>query len=192
MNPGKEICKELKEYNNMKICKLFLFFIILGCSVEIYAQSSKEMISEANTFVIYRNDIKDITIKTDSLIVKKYDRWWPKSHWDSDTTSYSTVGWYDVAIYLTDDCISRISNTEWNDSLYVMIEDCEYHIGVFRVVENLWLFARPTLYYLSDDNKKFLIRGGDIGFRFIEDFIQEQPCFLDNLLSIQKGVANTQ
>ena len=141
-------------------------------------------------FVVSQNDIKDIKIELDCLTVEKYGRR-PKSCFDSDTTSCTVVAWYKVDIYLKDECVARITNMDWTGDSYMLIEGCEYKMYAVRLIENLWLFDRPFLYNLSDDEKKFIIRDNVLGFSFTEDFVQEQPCFLNNLLSIKCAIERT-
>lgn len=162
---------------------VFLFISLFSWGQEC---ANNEIKYSEDCFVIHRGDIKDISILIDTLTVEKYSRM-PSGSWSSDTTTCEDVDWYKVRITLTDDCISRLTNANWKRLLCVQIEGCDYHIGVVRKIESYWLFDRPTLYNRSADYKKFEIYNGKkISFRFIEDFIQEQPCFWKNLLSIQE------
>ena len=173
----------------MKKKGIILAIAFVSLAAFSFGQENTKQKQDKYAFIIYHNDIKDITIKIDSLIVQINNRQ-RISYWNNGTTSYDTVDWYNVDITLTDDCISRITSMEWTGSSYVLIEGCDYKIYAVHIYENTWLFDKPTLYNLFEN--KFIANGNVIGFRFIEDFIQEEPCFLNNLLSIQKNIHLTE
>ena len=167
----------------------FVFFVFFSLENFSFGLNITPKLKTA-PFVVSQNDIKDIKIELDCLTVKKYGRR-PKSCFDSDTTSDTVVAWYMVKIYLSDECVSRITNMDWTSDSYMLIEGCKYKMHAVRFIENLWLFDRPFLYNLSDDWKKFIIRDNVLAFSFTEDFVQEQPCFLNNLLSIKCAIERT-
>ncbi len=119
---------------------------------------------ETDCFIIYPNDIKKIIIiiDSDTIIDKNY---------------------FTVYIFITDDCISKISNADWSVLSYVLIDGFDYAIPVFRYIESLLILDKPVLHNLSNDYTRFLMFGSSIGFRVVSDYFYEHISFFYNLIS---------
>ena len=142
-------------------------------------------------FIIHHNDIVRINIDIDiDTIIDKYGGPIPKFLIkDSyDSLSYSIVIVYKVKVYLTDDCISRITNADWSVLCSVLIEGSDYSIGIFPYHVSLMLWESPTLYNYSPDRTKFVMFNKYLQFSFSAEFAQSHPSFFYTLISIKKNI----
>ena len=139
-----------------------------------FSQELTTQKQETDCFIIYPNDIKKIIIEIDSDTIMFNTK---------ENICDTTVVFCIVDIFITDDCISKISNADWSDLSYVLIDGFDYPIPVLRHIENLLILDEPVLYNLSDDYTRFLMFGTCIGFRVVSDFIYKHLSFFHNLIS---------
>ena len=168
----------------MKQGIVFLFFISFLCVS--FGQEITYKKQQPCDFIIHYNDIEHIDIDIDTII-EQYNRYIPDCLWHPDTIYDSMVILYKVKVYLTDDCIFRITNADWSVLCSVLIENSDFSIVVFRHIESLMLLGLPTLYNYSPDRTKFVMFNLKyLQFSFSAEFAQCYPSFLNTLISIQK------
>ncbi|MBQ6725970.1 MAG: hypothetical protein IJQ89_05260 [Bacteroidales bacterium] len=162
---------------------VFLFISLFSWGQEC---ANNEIKYSEDCFVIHRGDIKDIWVWFQDNGPRS-DRYRCS---DDDAAPYCEgyCWWLKVEITLKDECISRITNENWERLSCVQIEGSDYQIGVVRKIDNHGMIDTPTFYNRSEDYKKFEMKGRAIWFLIDKDFEQKQPCFWKNLYSTQKYV----
>lgn len=174
------------------ICLLFLFsFSLISFSQEITSQMQN---ADSECFIIYHSDIEKINIVKNSKNMKGFTRLKPECFWETEDSISDTIIIYTVTIYLSDDCINRISNADWSFLLCcIRIDASSYPIGFVRRIDSFLIEEWPVLYNLSSDWTKFeMFYLKYLRFSFSAEFVQCYPSFYSNLISIQKEIQSAE
>ena len=144
--------------------QILFIFIFMSFSFFSFSQDLTTQKQETDCFIIYPNDIKKIIFIVDRDTIKNNN-------------------YFPVDIFITDDCISKISNADWSVLSHVLIDGYDYPIPVFRYIESFLILNKPVLYNLSDDYTRFLMFGKSIGFRVVSEYFYKHLSFFYNLIS---------